>query len=65
MSQPLVPVVNRATATVAKADAPAYLEALLALTPLPTGKTSDQLINYVATVNKASGEISIRAQFSS
>jgi hypothetical protein len=63
MSQTLQPVITQAKTTIAKADAPAFLTGLFALTQLPEGKTGDQLQTYTVRPNKATGEINIDVQF--
>lgn len=62
MSQPLVPVVNQANVVISKADAPAFLTGIAALTPLPEGKTTAQLTRYTFTVSP-DGTIKISVNF--
>lgn len=65
MLQPLQPVINSAKQTVAKADAPAFLAGIAALSPMPTGKTTAQIQRYSFTQNASTGEIDVVVNFSS
>jgi hypothetical protein len=60
--QPLNPVINQAKTTIAKADADSFLTGILASTPLPSGKTADQITRYDATA-QADGSIAVLIQF--
>lgn len=65
MSQPLQPVITTAKVTIAKADAPAFLAGIVAMSPLPTGKTNDQIQRYSCVPNPTTGEINVVVNFKS
>lgn len=64
MLQPLTPVTMEATEIVAVADVPALLAADIASTPLPVGKTVDQIQQIVKT-RQPNGTFKVDVRFSS